>query len=510
MSIQYILAHDIGTTGNKATLFSEDGSIVGSIFSGYETNFPVVGWAEQNPNDWWKAVCETTKLLIQKCKVDPRFIACVTFSGQMMGCVLVDRDGNPLRNAIIWADMRAEEETCKLQSNLGMEEVYRITGHRISSSYSGAKLVWVKNNQPEIFREAHKILHAKDFLVHKLTGEFATDYSDASGMNLLDITKKEWSPEILQTWELDEGILPDVFPSTHIVGGVTQRASQESGLMPNTPVVIGGGDGCCAAAGVGVVSDGDAFNYIGSSSWVALATDKPIFDPEMKTYTWIHLDPKKYSPNGTMQAAGVSYQWIRDQLYHNEKQQSHRSGKSVYDFMNDTAASSQPGSNRLLYLPYLMGERSPRWNPNARGTFIGMHITHNRADMTRAVMEGVTFNLKVILDSFLNAGVNIEKMWVLGGAAKSNVWKQIFADIYGVDVMVPHLLDEATSMGAAIAGAVGVGILKDFEESKKWVHRKEIIKPIHENKEIYQNLYSIFNQAYEQLVPVYDRLSKNQ
>ncbi|MFS0779947.1 xylulokinase [Neobacillus sp. 3P2-tot-E-2] len=507
MRSRYILAHDIGTTGNKATLFSEDGSIVGSTFSGYDTNFQMIGWAEQNPNDWWKAVCETTKLLIRKSRIDARSIACVTFSGQMMGCVIVDREGEPLRDAIIWADMRAEEEAHKLRENLGMKEVYHITGHRVSSSYSGAKLVWVKNNQPEIFREAHKILHAKDFLVHKLTDVFATDYSDASGMNMFDIRKKEWSSEILQTWEIDEGILPDVFPSTHIVGGVTQRAAQESGLMPNTPVVIGGGDGCCAAAGVGVVSNGDAFNYIGSSSWIALATEEPIFDPEMKTYTWIHLDPTKYSPNGTMQAAGASYQWVRDQLYLNEKQQEIQNGKSVYDFMNDTASLSPPGSNRLLYLPYLMGERSPRWNPDARGTFVGLHITHNRADLTRAVMEGVTLNLKVIMDSFLNAGVNIEKMWVLGGAAKSKLWKQIFADIYGVEIMVPHLLDEATSMGAAIAGAVGVGILKDFEESKKWVHIKETIMPIRENQLIYQNLYRTSNQAYEQLVPVYERLS---
>ncbi|WP_413303558.1 xylulokinase [Bacillus sp. 1P10SD] len=509
MSSRYILAHDIGTTGNKATLFSEDGSIVGSTFSGYNTNFPLVGWAEQNPNDWWKAVCETTKLLIQNSKIDAHSIACVTFSGQMMGCVLVDRDGNPLRDAIIWADMRAEAEADKLRDALGMEDVYQITGHRISSSYSGAKLVWVKNNQPKIFQEAYKILHAKDFLVHMLTGEFATDYSDASGMNLFDIRKKEWSSKILQAWELDESILPNVFPSTHIVGGVTQKAAQESGLIPNTPVVIGGGDGCCAAAGVGVVSNGDAFNYIGSSSWIALATDEPIFDPEMKTYTWVHLDPTKYSPNGTMQSAGASYQWVRDQLYSNEKQLANQQGGNVYDFMNETVASSPPGSNRLLYLPYLMGERSPRWNPDARGTFVGLHITHNRADMTRAVMEGVTFNLKVIMDSFIKAGVNIDKMWVLGGAAKSDLWKQIFADIYGVEIMVPHLLDEATSMGAAIAGAVGVGILKDFEESKKWVHKKETIKPIQENKVVYQNLYTTFNQAYEQLVPVYEQLARS-
>ncbi|WLR51656.1 xylulokinase [Bacillus tianshenii] len=507
MGSELILAHDIGTTGNKATLFSDDGSIIGSTFYGYETSFPKVGWAEQNPLDWWKAVCISTKQLLSKFEVNPNNIASVTFSGQMMGCVLVDYEGNPLRKAIIWADMRAEQEAAMLKDQLGMEKVYRITGHRISSSYSGAKLKWIKNNQPELYQQAYKALQAKDFLVQRLTGQFATDYSDASGMNLLDISTKEWSEEILKAWEIDEAILPDVYPSTHVIGKVTDKAAEETGLTPGTPVVIGGGDGCCAAAGVGVVAEGDAFTYIGSSAWVALATEKPLFDPEMKTYTWVHLDETKYSPNGTMQAAGASYQWIRDHLYSNEHKLAKQNDESIYHLMNNFAEQSPPGSNRLLYLPYLMGERAPRWNPDARGTFLGLHVKHNRSDMTRAVMEGVTFNLNVILKALIQAGASIDKMWILGGAAKSDVWKQIFADVYQLELSVPHLLDEATSMGAAITGAVGVGILKDFEEAKSWVYEREVIKPKAENQQIYQQLHDIFDQSYEQLKPIYERLA---
>lgn len=501
-----ILAHDIGTTGNKATLYTSNGEALCSTFYGYETSFPQVGWAEQNPLDWWEAFCVSTKQLIAKSGINPAQIACVTFSGQMMGCVLVDRQGCPLRSAIIWADMRAEQEALDLLNRLGMELVYRITGHRISSSYSGAKLMWVKRHQPEIYRDTYKILHAKDFLAYRLTGVFATDYSDASGMNLFDIVKKEWSAEIIDAWGMDAEKLPEAYPSTHVVGEVSSQAAEETGLCPGTPVVIGGGDGSCAAVGAGVVTEGEAFNYIGSSSWIALATDQPIFDPKMRTYTWVHLDPTKYSPNGTMQAAGASYQWLRDRLYSYEKEAAESKGVSVYEVMNEEAKQSVPGANRLIYLPYLLGERSPRWNPAARGAFVGLHMKHTRGDMTRAVLEGITMNLKVILNTFLESGVSINRMWVLGGGAKSAVWRQILADIYEVDICVPALLDEATSMGAAIAGGVGVGLLPDFSVAKQWVKQVGQHRPNPDNFPIYRRLFSLFEQTYQQLVPVYQQL----
>ncbi|MCM3161440.1 xylulokinase [Metabacillus litoralis] len=496
-----IVAHDVGTTGNKATLYSSNGELIHSAFYGYETNYPESNWAEQNPADWWEAVCVTTNELLQHQDVKREEIAVVSFSGQMLGCLPVDRNGNPLQDAIIWADMRASNQAIELEKKLGMEFVYKTTGHRISSSYSGAKIKWLKDNKPDIFNKTYKFLQAKDYLAYKLTGVYATDYSDACGTNCLDILKKTWSKEILYAWELSEDLFPKLHASTDIIGYVTKEAAEKTGLLEGTPVVIGAGDGVCAAAGVGVIDEGEAFNYIGSSSWIALASNHPVFDPEMKTYTWIHVDENKYSPNGTMQCGGGSVQWITNLLYQNKCDK--------YDLMNQEANQSPVGANQLIYLPYLMGERSPRWNPDARGTFVGLSITHSRGDMARSVMEGVAFNLRIVLDTFRDAGVHVENMWVLGGGAKSELWRQILSDIYDVRIDVPSYLEEATSMGAAMAGAVGCGAIKDFQEAKKWIKKVETYDPIKRNQETYSGLYDIFNEAYNQLIPVFTKL-KNQ
>ncbi|WP_350019359.1 xylulokinase [Priestia flexa] len=501
MRKHYIIAHDIGTTGNKATLYASTGELVGSTLYKYETLYPYTGWAEQNPLDWWEAVCYSTRELLEKTNVPKEEVEAVSFSGQMLGCLLVDQVGEPLGNAIIWADMRAAEQAEFLNREIGMENVYRITGHRISSSYSGAKISWMKQHQPDVFKKAYKVLQAKDYLVYKLTGKFATDYSDACGTNCFNLVSKAWSDDILAAWQIDKDLFPELHASTDVIGGVTAAASQQTGLLEGTPVVIGAGDGVCAAAGVGVFNEGEAFNYIGSSSWVATASNKPIFDPDMKTYTWVHLDPTKYSPNGTMQCGGGSMQWVTRLLYQNLKDES-----TMYEVMNAEAAQSLPTSRGLVYLPYLMGERSPRWNPDARGVFAGLSITHTRGDMARSVMEGVAYNLKVILDTFQNEGTPINHMWVLGGGAKSTLWRQILADIYGLDIYVPPYLDEATSMGAAMAGAVGVGLLQDFNEAQAWVERKYVHQPELRAQNIYEQFFPLFNETYKQLQPVYEKL----
>ncbi|WP_102026648.1 xylulokinase [Salirhabdus sp. Marseille-P4669] len=500
---KFLLAHDIGTTGNKATLYDQDGNLIAKTFFAYATYFPKVGWAEQNPEDWWKAVCVSTKKLIDQASIAPAQIASISFSAQMQGVVSVDENGQPLRHAMIWADMRAEQQANQLSETIGFAEIYNITGHRISSSYSGAKMVWLKEHQPDIYKQTYKHLHAKDYLIYKLTGRFGTDYSDASGMNLLDIRSKQWSSAILEAWEIDEAKLPELYPSSHVLGEVTSQAAKETGLTQGTPVVMGGGDGSCAALGAGIIEDGDIFNYIGSSSWIALSSNKPVLDPEMKTFNFIHLDETKYLPCGTMQAAGASYQWVRDQFYQDAKLAENQ---SIYDLMNEEAAGSIPGANKLLYLPYLLGERSPWWNPQAKGAFIGINIKHTRGDLARAALEGITMNLRVILEAFRNAGQTVEEMWLFGGGAKSALWRQILADVYGVQIKVPKLLDETTSMGAAIAGGVGVGLLKDFTVAKSWVDQQATHAPNKSNQAIYDNMFNIFKRSYEQLVPIYKEL----
>ncbi|MGE5532067.1 MAG: xylulokinase, partial [Bacteroidota bacterium] len=390
MSERFIIAHDLGTTGNKASLYDESGAVRASSFFGYGTDYPRPGWVEQDPESWWQAVRTSTRELLAASKVSPRDIACVTFSGQMMGCVPVDRNARPLRNALIWADQRAVAEAQTIIDGVGREQAYRITGHRASSSYSGAKILWVRNHQPEIFARVHKFLHAKDFAVARLTGQFVTDYSDASGMNLYDLECRDWSAPILDAIRLDPELLPELHASTDVVGEVTRQAAEATGLAPGTPVVIGGGDGCCAATGAGVVREGSAYNYVGSSSWIAMATRSPIFDPTMRTFTWAHLVPGMFSPCGTMQAAGGSYQWLRDNLGLPEKAAAAALDLNAYELLNLQAQSSPPGARGLLFLPYLLGERSPRWNPDARGAFLGLTMRHTRADMLRAGLEGIT------------------------------------------------------------------------------------------------------------------------
>jgi xylulokinase len=503
----YILAHDLGTSGNKATLYDLDGNLHVSSFYGYETYYPKTNWVEQSPEDWWKAVCVSTKELLEKSGVSKKEVQCVCFSAQMMGCLPVDDKGNPLRKTIIWADLRSVEQTKLIEDRIGIEKMYSITGHRISPAYSVEKILWVKDNQPEIYNKTYRMLHAKDFIIHKLTGNFVTDYSDASGMNLLDLNKKVWSDEIIDTIELRKDILPELHASTDIAGTVTKAVCDEVGLLEGTPVVIGGGDGSCAAAGAGVVEKGSAYNVIGSSSWIGLATEQPIYDKSMKTFNWVHLDKNLYSPCGTMQSAGYSYSWLKNTLCGLEIFEARENGISPYDIINTKIENSKPGANNLLFLPYLLGERSPRWNPDAKGAFVGLKITHTNDDIYRSVLEGVTFNLKVILDAFTDH-TPINEMIVIGGGAKGGVWLQILADIWQKPVIVPAYLEEATSMGAAVCGGVGIGAFSNFTVAKKFNKIVKEIKPREEYKGLYNDLYSIFNKSYEALIPIYSELAR--
>jgi xylulokinase len=348
----------------------------------------------------------------------------------------------------------------------------------------------------------------KDFIVACLTGAFVTETTDASGMNLYDLLAGDWSAEILDAIGLDPALLPELHASTDVVGEVTPAAAEETGLAPGTPVVIGGGDGMCAAVGAGVVAEGSAYNYVGSSSWIALATAAPILDPGLRTFTWAHMVPGMFSPCGTMQAAGGSYQWVRDNLCLPEADAASRLGLSPYELMNLQAESSPPGANGLLYLPYLLGERSPRWNPKARGAYIGLTMKHTRADMVRATLEGITLNLRVILEAFEQQGARVDAIRVIGGGARGRTWRQIMANIYGVPVLRPALLEEATSLGAAVAGGVGVGIFPDFSVAERLTRIVERAEPDLALRPLYDRLYAAFNQAYDLLTPLYDSMAE--
>ncbi len=503
----HIIAHDLGTTGNKATLYDREGRLVGASFYAYNTEYAHTGWAEQDPRDWWRAVCQSTRRLLEETRVSKNDIACITFSGQMMGAVPLDREARPLRNAIIWADQRALEQELWIAQRLSFAEVYQITGHRLSCPYSLAKILWIRDHQPEIYEATHKFVHAKDSIVARLTGNFVTDPSDASSMNLYDLEKGAWSGKILDAVDLPADKLPQIRQSMDVVGEVRAAVADEIGVAAGTKVVIGGGDGACAAAGAGVIQEGAAYNYVGSSSWIAISTPKPIYDPDYRTFTFGHVIPNMVMPTGTMQAAGASYQWTRDQLALVEQQAAEALGISVYELMNLEIAQVAPGAEGLFYLPYLMGERSPRWNPHARGAFVGLTIRHSRAHLYRAVLEGITMNLRVILDAFRQQGTRIDAMRVIGGGASGRIWNQIMADVYGMPVHRLAILEEATSMGAALVGGVGVGLYPDFSMIETMNHIAGTVLPDPKAQAIYDRMYPVFNKIYTALVPIYEDIA---
>ena len=495
-----ILAHDLGTTGNKASLFDTRGNLVDSAFVGYTTDYPRPGWAEQHPEDWWQAVCGSTREMLSDSGRQASEIRVVSFSGEMMGCTPVDAADRPLRSSIIWADQRAEAQADALAGRVGRERVYQITGHRVSSNYTAAKIMWLRDHQPDLYAQTRKILQAKDYIAFKLTGAYATDYSDASGTNLFDLRARRWSQEIVQAIGLDPDLLPPALPSSSVIGTVTRRAAGETGLVADTPVVIGGGDGACATVGAGVVTPSDAYNYIGSSSWISFVSREPLYDPQQRTFTFAHLDPDLVFPTGTMQCAGGSYDWLERLLRGDAETR-------LYEEMEALAVNVEPGALGLVFLPYLIGERSPHWNPHARAAFVGLTMAHGRAEMARAVLEGVAYNLRIILDAFRDQGAPISALRLIGGGARSPLWRQILADVFDLPVLRPKLLVEATSLGAAVAGGVGVGLYPDYSVAADMVHIDPGEEPQQAVAARYQELYPLFKETYDALVGVYDHIA---
>ena len=501
---KYLLAHDIGTSGNKATLYALDGSLISSKISSYDTHYFNANWVEQNPDDWWNAICKSTKELLEG--IDKKDVLAVSFSGQMMGCLCVDKNGVPLRPSIIWADMRASREEEFIRSKLSPEAFYKTVGHRISSSYSIEKLMWIKNNEPDIFKKTYKMLNAKDYIVYKMTGQFVTDYSDASGTNAFDINTFEWSSQILDAIGVDADKLPEALPSTYVAGEITAKVAEECGLAVGTKVVLGGGDGMCASVGAGSVAEGITYNCLGSSSWICTTTKQPVFDPEMRTFNWAHVVPGYIAPCGTMQTAGAAFAWVKNEICKHEQAVAKGQGKSAYALIDEQIENSKPGSNGLLFLPYLLGERSPRWNSNARGAFVGLKMEHSRSDMLRCVVEGIFMNLNIILN-ILKMQIEVDEMVVIGGMAKSLVQRQMLADIFDMRILKMASLEEATSMGAAVTAGVGIGVLSGFHEAQKFNSVVEVIEPIAQNVKAYKRIMPVFNNTYYALEDIYSQLA---
>ena len=504
MEREYLIAYDIGTSGTKASLFSVDGALVTSCTEPYDVYFDRGGVSEQDPDDWWGAVVNATGKLIAG--IDASHVRAVSFSGQMMGCTFVDETGTPLRRSIIWSDTRATAQEKRLIDRLGAAHGYELTGHRLSCSYSLAKLMWVRENQKDIYDRTYKVLNSKDYIILKMTGAFVTDYSDGTATNGVDIRKRQWSEEIFEAADVSIDKMPALYNSTDVAGRMSAEAAAILGLPEGIPVVCGGGDGPCATLGAGCIHENQFYLTFGTSAWIAGTTKDVIPDPDRVLFTFAHVIPDRYSSTGTMQAAGASYSYIKNTFCDMESMKAKESGQGVYDVLNAMIASSPVGAKNLMYLPYLTGERSPRWNPAATGSFIGMTMEHNKSDYLRAVIEGVAMNLGVILRSF-RSYTDIHELILTGGGAKGDIVTKILADVLGCGMIRPDHVEEATSMAAAVLAGVGSGIYNDFEVINSYLKYSEPMMPDPDNHAFYEKRMKVFDDVYYALEPLFPAIS---
>lgn len=490
-----IIAHDLGTTGNKASLHDDTGHLITAVTVGYPVHFAGGGIAEQDPEHWWDAVVEATRALLARSAIDPAQVTGVAVSGQMMGAVLLDVDYRPVRPAIIWADTRSVAQTEALEQAIGQERAYSLLGHRLNPTYSVEKVMWVRDNEPDVFARVRHFCVAKDVIVHRLTGRLATDRSDASATNAYDQGAGTWSAEILEAAGLDPRLFPEILDSTAVVGTLTPAAAEATGLPRQTRVVMGGGDGPIAAVGAGIVAPEDgAYVCLGTSSWISFASDTPVYDPLMRTMTFDNVVPGSYVPTATMQAGGAALQWAGELL------STEPSSTALAALVAD-ASTAEAATGGLFYLPYLLGERSPHWNPEASGAFVGIGRHHGRAEMTRAVLEGVAFNLFTCIQAFRESGAVVDRVDAIGGGAVSDVWLQVMADVWGLPVRRRSIVEEANSLGAAVTGAVGLGLVDDFRAARGLSTVTAEFIPDAGRHDDYRARHALFLDAYTSLEP---------
>ena len=503
-----VIGVDLGTSGTKTVLFSDDGTPIASKTIEYPLYQPKNGWAEQNPMDWWNATCCGMKSVIAQSGVSPKDIRGVGISGQMHGLVMLDKSGNVLRRSIIWCDQRTSGECEEITAKVGAGRLIELTANPALTGFTASKILWVRNHEPEIYEKCAHILLPKDYVRYMLTGEFATEMSDASGMQLLDVPNRCWSDEVLSKLSIEKSLLAKVYESPEITGKITAHASELCGVPSGTPVVGGAGDNAAAAVGTGTVQDGIAFTTLGTSGVVFAHTDKLSIDPKGRVHTFCCAVPGAWHVMGVTQAAGLSLKWFRDNFCDSEIAAAKGMKKEPYYLMDKQAETIPIGAEHLLYLPYLMGERTPHLDPNCRGAFIGLSAIHTRQHLLRAVMEGVVFSQRDSVEVLREMGIKINDMLACGGGGTSRLWRQILSDVYGCPVKTVSS-KEGPALGVAILALVGTGAYKSVQEACK-----EIIKtnpaqnPIAENSMEYEKYYKMYASLYPALKESYEKLAQ--
>ena len=503
----YTIGVDIGTSGTKSLLIDPDGNILAEASATYEVSMPKPMWTEQNPEDWWTATQKTIRSVVKQARVKPPEVKAIGLSGQMHGSVFLDKSGKVIRPALLWNDQRTAAECDEITELAGgRDKLIRMVANPALTGFTAPKILWLRNKEPKRFARLKHVLLPKDEIRRRLTGEIATDASDASGMLLLDVRKRQWSKELLGKLQLDESLLGTVYESEEVTGTLRPEVAEKLGLTTECKVVGGAGDCAAGAVGNGIVRKGILTASLGTSGVMFVHSDEPQIDKKGRLHTFCHAVRGKWHMMGVTLSAAGSLQWFVENVC---KELVTRRGADPYQTINSEALAAPAGSNGLIFTPYLAGERTPHADPNARGCFIGLTNAHERGHMARAVMEGVAMSLRESMEIIKDLGVPVREMRLSGGGAKSNVWKQIFADVMDQSACTINA-EQGPAYGVALLAAVGSGQYKNIEEAcratievvKKTPPKKPAVRTYNKLFPVYQSIYSSLKESFDTIAEI--------
>jgi xylulokinase len=495
----FLMGIDIGTTGARAIIISETGAMIGAASAEYPLHTPRPLWAEQDPADWWRASRTAIEGALAGAGIEGDQVGGVGLTGQMHGLVLLDARNEVLRPAILWCDGRTGDQCDEITGRVGAQHLIELTCNPALTGFTAPKLLWVRQHEPAIYEKARQALLPKDYIRYRLTGEFASEVSDASGTLLFDIAARQWSKEMLKRLDIDAGLLPPVYESTQVSARISPEAAELTGLPAGVPVVGGGGDQAAGGVGAGIVRPGLLSSTIGSSGVVFAFTEQPWLDPRGRVHTFCHAVPGKWHVMGVTLGAGLSLRWFRDQLGQPERAMAELTGADPYEYLMQEADAAPPGSDGLIYLPYLMGERTPHLDPLARAVFFGLTGRHTRNHMVRAILEGVAYSLRDSLEILREMGVPLGEVRFAGGGARSALWRQIQANVFELPGVTLNV-SEGPAFGAALLAGVGTGVYSSVEEAcQATLRAADRVEPQASAAAAYARMYPIFRALYPAL-----------
>jgi D-xylulose kinase len=493
---EIVLAIDAGTTGVRSMFFDKSGKIMGKAYSEYESFFPSPSWVEQDAESWWTQSCETVRRALSETGVDPERVISISVTNQRETIVPIDGNGKPLRRAIVWQDRRTVPQCDWIEKELTQDAVYSTTGLTVDPYFSAPKILWIKQNEEPVFKKTHKFLLVHDYLINRLSDEFVTDYSNASRTMLFDVRRADWSERILEGIGIPEEKLPTTIEPGKQVGELTSKASMETGLKEGTPIIAGGGDQQCAALGVGVVKEGMLKSTTGTGTFLLSHSKTVRLDPGLRVLCSRHVVPDSFVVEASMFTTGSALKWFRDNLGVEEVSVADERGVNPYEVITEEASKIPPGSEGVVHIPHFVGAGAPNWNPYARGIFAGLALGHTRAHIIRAILEGVSYEIRTNVEVMRELGLPSREVRVTGGAARSETWMQIQADILRTPVIRTQM-EEATAVGAAILAFKGVGVFKSVAQAaEEMVQTLDPLQPTKETLNVYQNGYKMFKSLY--------------